>query len=494
MPTVRLVDKTQLPVQDFAHLLRDQAVCYAGEGGLVLDLYDPGGSILRVLKEVESTLERSFAGRASSEFEAELASYWLGDIVFVALPFSDEAKIGAAEIVNIGTELRSSNVVVRPGAWKDLNIQVRLPVTVLYFAEALKHTPAFRSSNLDGILDWLQQQPNPPIGLRQAVVRSAMDAGVIFVVAPNAIIGWKNELPGLSKALRTAPGIRKGFFERHITKTLNQIKLDRMTGVEFDLKFVVERNLGGAPSLVGRKVSLIGCGTIGSNLAKLIVQCGAGCEAELALYDTDILRPGNLGRHLLGYEALGQPKSLATAESLRAFHPDVKIKPIQQDALRNWEDLESSDLVIDATGDFNVATALNDLWQRSARSGRELAVLHTWVFGNGIAVQTFLNLKDAHCCFRCLKPRFDGPWRYSPLKDAKSEITLAAGRCGEAGYIPFAPDAPTSAASLALRSILDWAGGHAGARLRTITLDHESGREVKWCSPTPQEGCPACGR
>lgn len=494
MPTVRLLDKANLPVQDLAHLLRDRAVCYTGEGGLVLNLYDPGGSILRILKEVEETLERSFGGRADSEFEAELASYWSGDPILVALSFSDQPKVGSAEIIDIGAAGRPRDVIVPTGAWQHLDPKYRTSVTVAWFSGALKHTKAFRATDLAGILDWLEQQSNRPPGLRAAVIRSATEAGMVFVVAPNAIIGWKNELPSLLKALRVAPGIRKAFFEKQVGKSLNQIGLERMTGIQFSLPFVVERNLGGAASLIGKKIALIGCGTIGSNLAKLLVQCGAGCDAELALYDTDTLRPGNLGRHLLGFEDLGRPKSLAVAEALRKFHPDVQAKPVQQDALKNWEELEASDLIIDATGDFNVATALNDLWQRSDSTGAELAVVHTWVFGNGIAVQAFMNLKDQHGCFRCLKPQFEGPWRHSPLKDPKLEITLAAGGCGEAGYIPFAVDAPTAAASLALRLILDWAAGQPGPRLRTVTLDHVKGREVKWSSPSPHSGCPACGR
>ena len=369
------------------------------------------------LKEVEETLERSFGGRADSEFEAELASYWSGDPVLVALSFSDQPKVGSADIIAIGGDGRPGDSVIVPtGAWEHLGPKYRSSVTVIWFSAALKHTNEFRASDLAGILDWLEQQPNRPSGLRAAVIRSAIEAGMVFVVAPNAIIGWKNELPSLLKALRVAPGIRKAFFEKQVGKSLNQIGLERMTGIQFSLPFVVERNLGGAASLIGKKIALIGCGTIGSNLAKLLVQCGAGGDAELALYDTDTLRPGNLGRHLLGYEDLGRPKSLAVAEALRKFHPDVRVKPIQQDALRNWEELHASDLIIDATGDFNVATALNDLWQRSESTGTELAVLHSWVFGNGIAVQAFLNLKDQHGCFRCLKPQFDGPWRHSPLR------------------------------------------------------------------------------
>jgi hypothetical protein len=156
--------------------------------------------------------------------------------------------------------------------------------------------------------------------------------------------------------------------------------------------------------------------------------------------------------------------------------------------------LESADIVIVATGEPNVATALNDLFLRSSRPGTEFALLHSFVFGNGVAGQSFLNLKDGHACYRCLKTGFDGQWRYSPLKDPSSPLREAPATCGEGGYVPFAVDAPSAAAALALRAVLDWAGGHPGARLRTVIVDHAAGREkAPWESPKPLSGCPACG-
>src|SRR3546814_18565027 len=103
----------------------------------------------------------------------------------------------------------------------------------------------------------------------------------------------------------------------------------------------------------------------------MLVQAGAGCDHPLWLYDTDRLSPGNLGRHLLGFSDLGKPKADAVADYLHGFHPDVQIEPKGIDASQDWAALETCDLVIDATGDPNVASALNDLWQTGRASGRE---------------------------------------------------------------------------------------------------------------------------
>lgn len=246
--------------------------------------------------------------------------------------------------------------------------------------------------------------------------------------------------------------------------------------------------------MIGKRIALVGCGTIGGYLGRLLVQAGAGCEATITLYDTDRLSPGNLGRHLLGFDDLGKNKAIALAANLMTFHPDVRVSGKPIDATTCWDELEKHELIIDATGEPNVANALNAEFQLSALSGEKLALMHTWVFGNGVAAQSFLNLKDEGACYRCLKPKFDGDWRHNPLKDPKSELRIAPAACGDGGFVPFPADASIAAASLALRAILEWAGGSPGKRLRTQVVDNKAGREkMPWASPGALETCPACG-
>lgn len=495
VPTVKLVDASRLPVSELAHLLDEGDICYVGEAGLPLDLYDPGGSILRVLLEAEAALEKSFGGRAKTEFEMELASYWQGHSVYFAVSRHHAPAIIHADKVPQNEADGAGVVVIEKGAWADRKPEFRVPVTVLNFAENLQHIAKFPLPTLGAAIDYVAAQPNPPAGWREAVLGAAAESRDLFLAAPNAIIGWRPEFPPTLNMIKAkSKSFRPAFFRNAMERQLNNITLARLTGNETDLRHCVERNLYGRPSLVGKTITLVGAGTIGSYLARLLVQSGAGCESILHIYDTDTLRPGNLGRHLLGFDDLGRPKAQALADHLRAFHPDVKVEPNGSDATKDWAALERADLVIDATGEANVSTALNDMWIKSARSGRELAMLHTWVFGNGVAAQSFLNLKDGHACYRCLKTGFDGQWRHNPLKDTNSPLLQAPARCGEAGYVPFGVDAPVAAAGLALRAALDWAGGRPGKRLRTVIVDHEAGRDkVPWVSPEPLSDCAACG-
>jgi molybdopterin/thiamine biosynthesis adenylyltransferase len=149
--------------------------------------------------------------------------------------------------------------------------------------------------------------------------------------------------------LQNVGRVRKQFLEKQIAKSLDSIGLERMTGIRSDLQNIVQRNLLGQPSLAGKKISLIGAGTIGGNLGRLLVQSGAGCGEDFAIYDNDKFRPGNLGRHVLGFADLDRPKVEAMADLLRRFHPDVQIRSFTCNALDEWDALERSDLIIDAT-------------------------------------------------------------------------------------------------------------------------------------------------
>src|SRR3546814_17540334 len=85
----------------------------------------------------------------------------------------------------------------------------------------------------------------------------------------------------------------------------------------------------------------------------MMMQSGAGSNQLLYLFDNDHVAPGNLGRHLLNLENLGQNKAKALAAELQRFHPSVQIKAVDADAVASWLLLKNCDIILDATGDWN---------------------------------------------------------------------------------------------------------------------------------------------
>src|SRR3546814_17593709 len=98
---------------------------------------------------------------------------------------------------------------------------------------------------------------------------------------------------------------------------------------------------------------------------------------------TDTLFPytTSFRAHLLNLENIGQNKAKALAAELQRFHPSVQIKAVDADAVASWLLLKNCDIIIDATGDWNVQTNLNELFLED-RGTHLTALLHCWVFAN----------------------------------------------------------------------------------------------------------------
>jgi len=108
-------------------------------------------------------------------------------------------------------------------------------------------------------------------------------------------------------------------------------------------------------------VAVIGAGAVGSFLCDLLARSGVG---RLAIYDPDIVRPGNLIRHLVSRSSVGRPKPTAIKQVIcdKPFNTtDVAAMPERVSSLSKATALFSQfDLVIDATADGSASAMLAD--------------------------------------------------------------------------------------------------------------------------------------
>jgi len=202
------------------------------------------------------------------------------------------------------------------------------------------------------------------------------------------------------------------------------------------------------------------------------------------------MSPGNLGRHILNSSDIGTQKSAALAAELERFHPDVSVSSIHGKAQAVWPRIAEADLVVDATGVENLSEFLNIKAIERRLSGKETAILHAYIWQNGIAVQTFLNAGNHLACYRCLKP--EQTWLCDPRKDVKTEARIVLNRCGDGPYLPFSVSASVSAAGLALEAVLSFFRKEPGPSLRNLILDSKTAKQLKDSKPKQHERCPIC--
>ncbi|WP_176341744.1 ThiF family adenylyltransferase [Xanthomonas hortorum] len=131
-------------------------------------------------------------------------------------------------------------------------------------------------------------------------------------------------------------------------------------------------------ALRGKRVTIVGCGALGGFLARALAQAGVG---SLLLIDSDEMVSSNVGRHVLGMEAVGQDKSVALAKSLRANFPhavgfDSWKGSIQNASTEQKMELAACDLLVAAGINLAGELAL-DRWRKELESPPPL--VWTWI-------------------------------------------------------------------------------------------------------------------
>ncbi|WP_244136893.1 ThiF family adenylyltransferase [Burkholderia pyrrocinia] len=255
---------------------------------------------------------------------------------------------------------------------------------------------------------------------------------------------------------------------------------------EIGPSYIHSRNLE-FPSLVGKRLTLIGCGAIGGYLAQALVRLGAGTGKGglLRLVDVGQLEPDNLGRHALGFPSLYQNKAVALREELIRQFPYLQVEA-QWDTPRLNDQFFATDLIIEATGE----EALSSLVNASHMAHRLGPVLYVWVKGNGECVQALWSDSSKFGCFQCLRQGIGSNYRQDRFPVLTNPPRTKFRGCSS--FTPYAVSAPMSAAALAADMVSDWLKGAVSPRFRTRYLETADAQRIKNQDIAPTNGCPAC--
>lgn len=492
LPEVRIADMSRLPMPKMAHVEQVNRVCFASIEVLRLDPYDPGGSVLRVLEEVKKALETSLNDGLEAEVAKEFPRYWGGVsfLLFSGLPekitkgalgFSPDFD-GNQPLCFAETETTEFSELKQkqPAIWIPVDHEISIKDGIAKPADLQELKIWWKANGLRAHFGWPKTESQ------------LLDHKVLIIASPNAIVGVSLDLSPEVRTLFKNSG-RKTYKLKYIDENPEKIDLTRFIGTDCSLNYLGSRNTGlvSDPPLVGKKIALIGCGTIGSHLGRMLVQSGAGNGTDLVLIDDDFVSPGNLGRHLLNCSDVGANKAVALCNELRRFHKDVRVRPIGQRAEYLWDRLRRFDLIVDATGVESLSEFLNLQANKDRALGRTVAILHSYIWQNGIAVQSFLNVGEGQACYRCLKPSTD--WVCDPRKDTSELPEVVVARCGDGPFLPYSVSASVSAAGLALEHCFEFFSNKDFKTLRTRILDTHACKSVPDRRVQKSNRCPACG-
>jgi molybdopterin/thiamine biosynthesis adenylyltransferase len=496
LPKLRLVDPPSELQMVIGHLDDEGFVCYAQEIELQLDPYLPREEVARCLNAMAHGLFRMLRDDLSKDIEQEFPQHWLGEIrVHVAEQWTKSGdaflftvKRPPGEILVLGRDRSCLRRFTGDPREQSRSERTARKVRVVRVGKPLTFAKGFsQPKSVHELLKWAGSIEAELDGkILGAFEKQPFEAMHVFLAAPNGLVGAvATPSTGLVNAQKTA-----GFVRYAITQQADRIQVTRITGYPADEQFVIDRNLAGQQSLAGKKICIVGLGTIGSHVSKLACQAGAGhLGGLLMLVDYQYLTAGNVGRHLLGLEFLNVPKVVGCRDFLKTIYPSANVRILNESVLRNLDVIADYDLIIDATGDEPTSTNINHHFVRHSKSGSHTSErLHVWLEGNGVAARAMF-VGSGGACLECLN--HGGGERFPTIRQGHvAEITPA--HCGEGAYFAYGPAAPAIAAGLAIQMALDWAKGEPSPRLRTIRIIESATRATKDQNPPPLSGCRCC--
>jgi hypothetical protein len=508
-PIIRITGGQDLLPHIMAHQSRAGNICYFAEGSVLLDPYDPVSALGQCFAKVREVIDRCAGDKVfnNQEILSEFPSYWTQAMSPYGIVRSEveQTRLPIFQIEDIDSPLRAiaccdidiaqrhfatwvkEPTVTELGRCYILNASCppaacqALPTTI---KELMSYLKAWSNTVHQRFISVLDVDPALLDYTRAVFLIQYPEAEIAFSFPLNAEIA-KRLCPKNSRGVR--PHGNKAY-RQYLHGLGGNTPLTRSLFVDLSQNFLHERNLG-HPSLANKQILVIGCGAIGGHLANQLAALGAGAgSGKLTLYDPDVLKPDNFGRHLLGMDYLFTPKALGVSKYLSKRFPGSRFENVCEQ-LTSSKPLKGQDLVIDATGSEAFSISLNSL--RIKIGEQAPPILHAWVKGNGECVQA-LWCDGSGACFCCLRRGDIGEFHTERFPVTSTPAKRAYRACSS--YTPYAVTAAVSAATLAAEMIVDWIQGDPSPRWRTNLRENNRAQRIKNQNLAPLGGCPACRR
>jgi molybdopterin/thiamine biosynthesis adenylyltransferase len=217
-------------------------------------------------------------------------------------------------------------------------------------------------------------------------------------------------------------------------------------------------------------VAIVGVGATGAAAASLLARAGVG---TLTLIDRDFVEESNLQRQILFDEADARealPKSEAARRKIAAFNSEIQVRPHVADLVpaNIHELLRESDIVLDATDNFETRYLINDYAVEQSKP---------WIYSAAIGsyAVTMNILPGKTACLACIFP------------DPPSGVVET---CDTAGILNTAVNL---AASIEVTEALKWiVGTHDKMRTTLLSCDLWSNEWTEIATAMAREDCTVC--
>ena len=215
------------------------------------------------------------------------------------------------------------------------------------------------------------------------------------------------------------------------------------------------------------RVAILGCGSVGATLARLLAQAGIG---NLLLVDPDTMDWPNVGRHELSADSVGRSKAAELAHKIEKAYPHLGEITYQETrvgvgAQSLMAELASYNLIVSTMGNWAAESYLNDMQQQRANGFPP--VLYGWVEPHAGAAHALLISRN-NACLRC-GTNDKGRPHLKVTSWPNGGSSLQAPACG-VQFAPYGPAALCWAHALLSEATIDALTGQASAGCHRIWI------------------------
>lgn len=483
LPRIRLLEIPHELPSAVPHLGAEGGLCYLAKGTVVLDIYDPVGQSLACLQRAAAVLGQILKGEMIEDLAEEFFAYWSGWPCFLDMQGEDLGRQNCIVAQANGAPLWfiTDNQDRTTRKLHSLGYQVTDKTVLTYRVKTTTQprplTNRWPPKTVGDILAWqstLDPRCRRKIHERIKEGQNRKANGVLIIIeSPLMTYGFAVLFDHqVSQKAKLADRRDLSF----------GLKAMPVSVIRIDDRYLAQRNIPKSKTLAGKRIALVGCGTIGGYLSDMLVKAGAGtCGGRLTLVDFDCLLPQNIGRHRLGFPDLLSNKAEAMVKELKRLSPGVEVHALPVDVRQ--AQLGKLDLLINATGEESLGHWL------CGRYRAPTPMLSVWIEGPGTAVRALLRTNALGACCRCL-------WHSHRRGELRSTLDalphILAGHGCEGLYVPFPASVSVQAASLGAEMALDWINGVHSPALRTRLIDQTHQLATPDCDPLRDRNCPLC--
>lgn len=359
---------------------------------------DPAEAARQVLAEALELLQAHQTGTEDDDLKEDFTNYWnqRADVDSPALSLLFEEGGSSGGYILSGDEVfvfADKQVMLR--WWENRNAAAPKHTNAAHFIKLKKFpSPTEFPTDPKGLLEFLETQAVDG-GRVMLKALSAVPNGVVLVlvgVTPSGRhqfggVRLLKMLPPQKKGSRRKPRLKlrpgknitvNDLFAHYTVQRLHTSRLDSSASRSLVLT-----------DLADKRVVVIGCGAIGSGVARLLGKAGFG---RLDLVDHETLGWENIRRHELGARSVRHSKADALSSDLKPDLPEIVevrafSKTIQDLVVSGNNILEGADLIVATTGSLHADNYIDELARRGVPP---IAVVFGWMEAWGVAGHALL--------------------------------------------------------------------------------------------------------